>query len=119
MLVNECLQLLIIFPLPTLFFIRLNSFSYSLMESIISKDKPLDIDVVKVEGGSFMMGQPAPNIVSLGLCSDEQPVHEVQVSTFYISQYLVTLMFHIESNLLMRCYRMQKALLPMMKIQQN
>ena len=38
--------------------------------------------MVQVEGGSFMMGG--------GQYSSEKPIHEVQLSTFYIGQYQVT-----------------------------
>ena len=38
--------------------------------------------MVQVEGGSFLMGG--------NLYSDEQPIHEVQLSSFYLGQYQVT-----------------------------
>ena len=41
------------------------------------------VDMVLVEGGSFAMGDNAGG-------GDEKPVHAVNLSTFYISRYLIT-----------------------------
>ncbi len=53
--------------------------------------------MVEVEGGSFYMGQPDPNIILYNdgqtiLKSDnEQPVHEVSLDSFAIGKYPITL----------------------------
>ncbi|MBP7496147.1 MAG: formylglycine-generating enzyme family protein [Bacteroidales bacterium] len=47
-------------------------------------------DMILVEGGSFQMGQPDPDIGGIGLSKDEQPVHNVNISSFYLSKYEVT-----------------------------
>ncbi len=46
--------------------------------------------MVFVKGGTFQMGQPDPDIGGDGYSDDEQPVHEVTVSDFYIGKYEVT-----------------------------
>ena len=45
-------------------------------------DPPINIEMVFVPGGTFMMG--AVN------ADDEMPVHEVSVSDFYIGKYEIT-----------------------------
>ena len=47
-------------------------------------------EMVFVQGGTFEMGQPDPNIALPRLFDDEQPVHEVTLTDFYIGQYEVT-----------------------------
>lgn len=46
--------------------------------------------MILVEGGTFKMGQPDPDIGGKNWSSDEQPVHEVTVSSFYMDKYEVT-----------------------------
>ena len=46
--------------------------------------------LVFVEGGSFSMGQVDPDIGGEGRSDDEQPVHTVKVSSFYMGKYEVT-----------------------------
>jgi formylglycine-generating enzyme required for sulfatase activity len=50
----------------------------------------IDIDCIFVEGGAFQMGQPDPNIGALGWTFNEQPVHSITISDFYISKYEIT-----------------------------
>jgi len=45
---------------------------------------------VFVEGGTFQMGQINPNIGGTGESDDEQPVHTVTLSSFYIEKHEVT-----------------------------
>ena len=56
--------------------------------------KPVEIDLVPVEGGSFWMGaqdsDPNGRNYNALASSYESPVHEVTVSSFYISKYEVT-----------------------------
>ena len=47
--------------------------------------KSLDIPMVKVDGGTFLMGSDHPEAYF-----DEQPVHEVFVSSFCIGKYEIT-----------------------------
>ncbi len=47
-------------------------------------------NMVQVQGGTFRMGQPDPNIGCTGCSKNEQPVHEVTLSSFRISKYEVT-----------------------------
>lgn len=55
------------------------------------KNKPNTfIETVKVESGSFSMGQSDPNIGYTGYSSDEQPVHTVKLDSFLIGKYEVT-----------------------------
>ncbi|MBR4440628.1 MAG: SUMF1/EgtB/PvdO family nonheme iron enzyme [Bacteroidales bacterium] len=44
--------------------------------------------MVRVEGGSYSMGNPGTSIPKGD--QDERPVHEVKINTFYIGQYEVT-----------------------------
>lgn len=46
--------------------------------------------MVLVEGGTFKMGQPDPNIGGNNWSNDEQPVHDVTLSSFYMDIYEVT-----------------------------
>ncbi len=46
--------------------------------------------MILVEGGTFKMGQPNPNVGGNKWSSDEQPVHEITLSSFYIDKYEVT-----------------------------
>ncbi len=46
--------------------------------------------MVFVKGGTFQMGQPDPNAVCDDCSKNEQPVHSVTVSDFYIGKYEVT-----------------------------
>jgi formylglycine-generating enzyme required for sulfatase activity len=46
--------------------------------------------MVKVEGGTFQMGQSDPDIICKGCTKSEQPVHAVSVNDFYIGKYEVT-----------------------------
>lgn len=48
------------------------------------------IDMIPVEGGCYNMGQPDPNITEIGCSDDEQPVHQVCLSDFYICKTEVT-----------------------------
>ncbi|MCF8339025.1 MAG: SUMF1/EgtB/PvdO family nonheme iron enzyme [Bacteroidales bacterium] len=50
----------------------------------------LDFEWVNVEGGTFEMGQPDPNIGDEGESDDEQPVHTVSLNNFEISKYEIT-----------------------------
>lgn len=46
--------------------------------------------MVLIKGGSFQMGQPNPNLGGQNYSFDQQPVHSVKVSSFYIDTTLVT-----------------------------
>jgi formylglycine-generating enzyme required for sulfatase activity len=48
------------------------------------------IDMVVIKGGTFEMGQPEPNILKEGATKDEQPVHSVNLSDFYMGKTEVT-----------------------------
>jgi formylglycine-generating enzyme required for sulfatase activity len=48
------------------------------------------IDMVIIKGGTFEMGQPEPNFVKEGATKDEQPVHTVRLSDFYMGKTEVT-----------------------------
>ncbi|MFC0875952.1 SUMF1/EgtB/PvdO family nonheme iron enzyme [Saccharicrinis sp. FJH2] len=48
------------------------------------------MELVRVEGGTFQMGQPNPNIGFEGYSNDEQPVHTVTLDNFMIGKYEVT-----------------------------
>lgn len=50
----------------------------------------IGIEYVAVEGGTFEMGQPNPDIGGNGKTSDEQPVHEVKLDPYEISKYEIT-----------------------------
>ncbi len=50
----------------------------------------IEPQMVKVEGGTFQMGQPNPDIAWKGSTENEQPVHSVSVSSFSIGKYEVT-----------------------------
>ena len=53
--------------------------------------KPTELlELVKVEGGDFSMGQPNPNVGYEGYSNDEQPVHTVNIDAFRIGKYEVT-----------------------------
>jgi formylglycine-generating enzyme required for sulfatase activity len=54
------------------------------------KKSDFEPDMVFVKGGAFQMGQPDPNISCDGCSKDEQPVHSVTLSSFYIGRYEVT-----------------------------
>lgn len=47
-------------------------------------------EMIFVEGGSFLMGQPDPNIGGIDYTLDEQPVHNVSLDSFYIAKYELT-----------------------------
>ena len=47
-------------------------------------------EMVFVQGGTFQMGQPDPNIGGCKNCDDEQPVHTVRVRDFYLGKYEVS-----------------------------
>ena len=51
-------------------------------------EKYLDLQMVEVEGGTFMMGSDSTTLA--GADADEAPRHKVTLSTFYISRYEVT-----------------------------
>lgn len=51
-------------------------------------DKVLDIDMVKVEGGTFVMGCDSRDCPDAE--DDEMPQHTVMLSTYYIGRYEVT-----------------------------
>ena len=46
--------------------------------------------MINIPGGTFQMGQPNPNLGDSGWTSDEQPVHNVTISTFYMDKTDVT-----------------------------
>ncbi|GAB4426278.1 MAG: hypothetical protein OHK0039_44280 [Bacteroidia bacterium] len=46
--------------------------------------------MIRIEGGTFTMGQPDPNIGKKDYTNDEQPPHQVTVSTFYLAETEVT-----------------------------
>ena len=48
------------------------------------------IDMISIKGGTFDMGQPEPNMIKEGATIDEQPVHAVTLSSFYIGKTEVT-----------------------------
>jgi len=50
----------------------------------------LPFEMIYVEGGSFQMGQPNPDIGCFGCSSNEQPVHNVTLKNYYIGKYEVT-----------------------------
>ena len=50
----------------------------------------LCFDMVAVNGGTFEMGQPNPDIYSTNHTKDEQPPHQVRVNNFYICKTPVT-----------------------------
>ena len=52
---------------------------------VVKVNDTLSINLMCVEGGTFMMGSDAP-----GAEADEQPVHEVTLSDYYIGQTEVT-----------------------------
>jgi len=59
-------------------------------DSIALKIAAPNSEMVLVEGGTFQMGQSDPNIGGSGNSSNEQPVHNVTLSNFYISKFEVT-----------------------------
>ncbi len=54
------------------------------------QNKTINLEMVFVQGGTFMMGQPDPDIGGKGLSNDEQPPHKVTLSDFYIGKTEVT-----------------------------
>ena len=50
----------------------------------------LTFNMIFIEGGTFDMGQPDPNIGGDGYSNDEQPVHSVKLSDFYLAEFPVT-----------------------------
>ncbi len=46
--------------------------------------------MVEIKGGAFQMGQPNPDIGGAGASADEQPVHSVSVSSFFMDTTEVT-----------------------------
>ena len=53
-------------------------------------DNDVNLRFVTVDGGSFGMGQPDPDIGGTGASADEQPVHTVMLDTFAITKYEIT-----------------------------
>lgn len=65
--------------------------SESSVYSFTPWQKPTELlELVKVEGGSFSMGQPNPNVGYEGYSNDEQPVHTVNIDAFRLGKYEVT-----------------------------
>ena len=48
------------------------------------------IEMVAIKGGTFMMGQPNPNLGGEEESDSEQPVHKVTISNFYLGKTEVT-----------------------------
>ncbi len=68
-----------------LYFVKTETPEWKLQKRIISEIRS---NMVKVEGGSFMMGCNEEQ--GQDCESDEYPVHEEKISSFYISKYEVT-----------------------------
>lgn len=49
-----------------------------------------DVNFVFIKTGEFLMGQPNPSLVFQGSSKDEQPVHRVRISSFWMGMYEVT-----------------------------
>lgn len=54
------------------------------------QESSIEENMILVEGGTFQMGQNDPNIACGECTKDEQPIHKVTVSSFYIGKYEVT-----------------------------
>ncbi len=52
--------------------------------------KLVEIPLIHIQGGTFSMGQPEPDIGGVGSSDDEQPVREVKVNNFYLGETEVT-----------------------------
>jgi formylglycine-generating enzyme len=55
-----------------------------------TSSKPLSIEMIAVEGGTFSMGQSDPHIGGKGVSRNEQPVRTIAVKSFSIGKYEVT-----------------------------